>query len=230
MADERIDGHLAALGKLLGMVVHDLRNPGATIGANVSFLQESLRGRLDEDAGEALQDVERALADLMMGLEHVSWIGRSLSGEPPIASDDGLVSEAIRKLRPPPPGQELKISLPSDPLRARGGGRALHKIVQLLVENAAQHARRGVVEIRARADGNTIVVEVADEGVPLGDGFRDSAFTLEGQLDIKGKSEGRYGRVAGLYAAQLLCSAIGATIEADSEHGTSIFRVRLQAA
>ena len=42
-------------GQVLGLLVHDLRNPAATITANVDFLQEV--GLDDTDSVEALQDV-----------------------------------------------------------------------------------------------------------------------------------------------------------------------------
>lgn len=214
-----------ALGKLLGMVVHDLRNPGATIGANVSFVAELADGKLDPDAMEALEDVERALSDMMMGLEHVGWIGRWLADEQPIATDDGFLHDAVAKLRPPPPGLKLEVELPEEPIRVRGGGRALQKVLQLFVENSVQHARRGIVSLRGWQEGDTAIVELLDDGTPLSGEYQEAAFSLEGQLQIKGKAEGRYGRVAALFAAKILCDAIGARIEAGEADGQARFRL-----
>jgi len=73
------------------------------------------------------------------------------------------------------------------------------------------------------------VVELRDRGPALGADLRESAFTLPGQQVLKGRSDGRYGRVAGLFTVGLLARAIGATIEADEEEGAALFRIRLAA-
>ena len=49
------------MGHALGLLVHDLRNPAATITANADFLQEV--GMDDTDSVEALQDVKLAVGD-----------------------------------------------------------------------------------------------------------------------------------------------------------------------
>ena len=61
-----------ALGEALGLLVHDLRNPAATISANVDFLQEV--GLEDTDSREAVQDVKLAVGELRRGLDMIAWI------------------------------------------------------------------------------------------------------------------------------------------------------------
>ncbi len=220
------DDTTATLGKLLGMVVHDLRNPGATIGANVSYVREVLRSHPDEDLKEALQDVERALGDLMLGLEQVAWVGRWLSGEAPTGLQNGDVREALKTLRPPPYELHLEVHFPDEPLLIKGGGKAINRLTQMFVENAVQHARRGRLDVIVRREGEEAVIEILDDGAPLDPEFHRAAFTLEGQLEIKGKAQGRYGRVGGLLAAKVLADAIGASLEAGVRDGRNLFRIR----
>ena len=216
------------LGKLLGLLVHDLRNPGATIGANLSFVAESLRESPDGDLHEALQDVERALGDLMLGLEHIAWIGRWLSDEAPLFPQSGDVVETLRTLRAPPSELSLEIDAPSEPVVVRSGGKGLAKLIQIFVENAVQHARRGVITVRVQQlNGDEAAVDIVDDGAPLDPSLHESAFTLEGQMAIKGRAEGRYGRVAGLLAAKILADAIGATIEPMQVESRACFRIHL---
>ena len=216
------------LGKLLGLLVHDLRNPGATIGANLSFVAESLRDSPDGDIREALQDVERALGDLMLGLEHIGWIGRWLSNEPALIPQPGDVVETLRSLRAPPEELNLEIDAPSEPVLVRAAGKGLAKLVQIFVENAVQHARRGVITVRVRpVNGEQATVDIVDEGMPLDPSLHETAFTLEGQMAIKGRAEGRYGRVAGLLAAKVLAEAIGARIEPTQFDSRACFRIHL---
>jgi signal transduction histidine kinase len=218
----------AELGLLLGMIVHDLRNPAATIGANVSFVKDSLPPS-DTESKEALDDVERALGDLMTGLEQVTWIARWLANQPLVSAADGDIVPALPALRAPPPDLRLVFDLPQAPLKVKGLSAAT-KLVQVFVENAVMHARRGDIRIRAVRGADGVIVEIADGGRALAPELREKAFTLPGQNDLKGRADGRYGRVAGLFAAGLLAKAIGARIEPDDVDGKALWRLVFQAA
>jgi hypothetical protein len=81
--------------------------------------------------------------------------------------------------------------------------------------------------VRAARDRDQIVIELEDEGRPIGNDVRSLAFSLEGQVGLKGRAEGRYGRVAGLFVASILALAAGARIEPAETQGKNLFRVRL---
>lgn len=211
------------LGQLLGMIVHDLRNPAATIGANVSFVKDAIPAA-DRESKEALDDVERALGDLMAGLEQVTWIARWLADLPLVTAADGDIVPALAALRPPPHDLKLVFDLPATPLKVKAVSAAV-KLVQVFVENAVMHARRGEVRVRAMRADEGIVVELVDGGKPLAPELRERAFTLGGQTDLKGRADGRYGRVAGLFAAGLLANAIGARLEPGEIDGKALWRV-----
>ncbi|MEM9194386.1 MAG: ATP-binding protein [Myxococcota bacterium] len=216
------------LGELLGMVVHDLRNPTATVGANVSYVKDVVGDR-DDDLREALEDVEIALSDLMRGLEQLSWIGRWLGDKPATQSSDGDVAVTLRSLKAPSAEIDLVVEAPEESLRAKGGGVGLGKLLMVLLANSVQHARGGKVTVNGRRAGDQIVIDIVDGGAAVAESLREDAFTLEGQDKLKGRADGRYSRVAGLFSARLVADAIGATVEAGGSDGAALFRVSLPA-
>jgi len=215
----------AAMGDLLALVVHDLRNPVATISANVSFVKEVGAGD-DEDVIEALDDVETALGDLMRGLEQVGWVGRWIAGQASMEGAAGdlrsAVEAGVRRTH-----TSLSVTLPSEPIEVGRAGGALARVVELLVRNALANAAPETVHVIVRDGGAEGVVEVRDAGRAIGEELREAAFTLEGQQILKGRADGRYSRVVGLLAVRTLVDSLGASVEADGQDGDAVFRVRV---
>jgi len=217
----------AEIGRLLALIVHDLRNPAASVAANMSFVEDAIDDG-DPDLREALEDVQLALGDLMRGLEHVAWIGRWLSDDPPVQVADGDVVAALRTAAKKNTTLASALDLPEEALEAKGGA-TVPRLVEVLLANARQHARKGPARVTARREDGHVVVDVTDPGAALAEELRPKAFTLAGQKDLKGRVDGRYGRVAGLLAARVLAEALGAELEAGGEDGAAVFRVRLPA-
>ena len=219
MSEEKLR---AAIGDLLALVVHDLRNPVATISANVSFVKEVGAGD-DEDVIEALVDVETALGDLMRGLEQVGWVGRWIAGQNAMEGSAGdlrsAVEAGVRRANAP-----VDVRLPNEPVEVARAGGAMARVVELLVRNALANAAAETVQVIVR-DGPEGVVEIRDAGRAIGEELREEAFTLEGQQILKGRADGRYSRVVGLLAVRTLTDALGARLEADGQDGDAVFRI-----
>jgi signal transduction histidine kinase len=216
------------MGHLLGLLVHDLRNPAATISANVDFLQEV--GLPDDDSVEALADVKLAVGELRRGLDMLAWISRGMTGEVPLEAangDVGVFLERLERARTPVP---VKVEIAREgQLYARGAQVAV-EVVDLLLHNTRAHVADPEATIRVYQDGDRVVIEVEDAGEAIAPELRDVAFTLAGQHALKGRMDGRYGRFVGLFAASVVLAGVGGTIEADGEHGAAIFRVFLRGA
>jgi len=215
---------LAALVKL---VVHDLRNPAATVAANVAYMKDVGPGGAD-DVDEALEDVEAALGQLMVGLEQLAWMGQWLGGQPPLEPGEGDVALALEGFRGSRGAFHIEVDVAERPLPARGGN-VLPKILEVLFLNASQHARRGTIHVGARRLGGEVLVEVRDEGPAIDPEDRAQAFTLAGQQVLKTKANGRYGRVAALFALRVAIEGLGGRIEADGDDGHALFRIALPA-
>ncbi|MFA9470638.1 MAG: hypothetical protein ACERNK_08705, partial [Deltaproteobacteria bacterium] len=84
------------MGNVLGLLVHDLRNPAATITANADFLQEV--GLVDTDAVEALEDVKLAVGELSRGLDMLAWISRWFTGHVPLEAANGDAGMFLERL------------------------------------------------------------------------------------------------------------------------------------
>jgi signal transduction histidine kinase len=164
----------------------------------------------------------------MRGLDQIAWIGRW-------ANDKVVPSPAISNLRAVFESTRRRIkygavefTLPEEGMRVRGG-EAIERLIDLLVANSHQHAPQKLVKVGAVREGDHVAVEIEDEGRPIGPDLRSAAFSLEGQVGLKGRAEARYSRVAGLFVASILAQSSGARLEAIERQGKNVFRVLLTA-
>lgn len=213
------------MGSALGLLVHDLRNPAATITANVDFLQEV--GLVDNDSVEALEDVKLAVGELRRGLDMLAWVSRWLMGQIPLEAangDAGVFLERLERADTPVP-VTIEIER-GDQLYAQGAQVAV-EVVDLLLRNTLANVADPSATVRVYQDADRVVIEVQDAGEAVAPELRDTAFTLEGQQALKGRLDGRYSRFLGLFAAAVVLDGVGGTIEADGESGAAVFRILL---
>ncbi|MDH5490749.1 MAG: hypothetical protein OEY14_02125 [Myxococcales bacterium] len=215
----------AELSKLLGLFVHDLRNPAATLGANIDFLREV--GVEDPDAKEAVDDMVLALEDLKRGLTQLAWIARWIGGQPAVALEPGDLCRLLPPLMGGQPGIEATLDLGGLASAPVPGAPAVAKMVELLLANAKHHLRRGVASVTLRQAEGGLVLEFVDGGVAIAEELRGDVFTLGGQGRVKSRPDGRYGRFAGLLALRVLADAIGARLEATGQDGAATVRIHL---
>jgi K+-sensing histidine kinase KdpD len=216
------------MGGVLGLLVHDLRNPAATITANADFIQEV--GLVDNDSIEALQDVKLAVGELSRGLDMLAWISRWFTGDVPLEAangDAGVFLERLERADTPVP---VTVEIPQgDQLYAQGAQVAV-EVVDLLLHNTLANVPDPSATVRLYQQGGHVVIEVQDAGEAIAPELREMAFTLEGQQALKGRLDGRYSRFVGLFAAAVVLDGVGGSIEADGERGAAIFRVFLRGA
>jgi signal transduction histidine kinase len=221
MATDRLESEL--VGGLLGLIVHDLRNPLSALHSNASFLQTA-RDTTGEDAREALEDVSASCEALGHIIDNVELLSLALRGERRFEQNlftvrdlvaDSLarsrslaVSYGVRVEFTPTADADVKLATSREML-----GRALGN----LIKNGIQHAQDGLpVRVSVRAESSRVVLLVEDGGAPVAGEFQDKAFTAEGQVFTKGQVGARYSRGIGLYAARLAAEASGAEVSAVS--------------
>ncbi|MDB4972089.1 MAG: Chemotaxis protein methyltransferase CheR [Myxococcaceae bacterium] len=221
----------AALEAMINLVVHDLRNPAATLGANLSFVDEVLDDETVDKAEvrDALADAQQALHDLKNGLDQLSWIGRWFNERAPIGTAIESLRSTLERVEARHKYGTLVVEKPLLDRRVRGGD-ALERLVELLIANGLQHAPRAPVTLRTLQEGAELLVEIEDRGRPIPPELSEVAFTLEGQTALKGRAEGRYGRVLGLFSAAILAQALGVQLSVIERESRNVFRIALRAA
>lgn len=216
------------MGEAIGLLVHDLRNPAATITANVDFLQEV--GLDDTDSVEALQDVKLAVRELRRGLDMLAWISRWLTGQVPLEAANGDAGVFVKRLERADTPVPVDIEIAADDQLYAQGAQVAVEVVELLLHNTAANVADPRATVRVRQQGARVVIEVEDAGEAIAPELRAEAFTLAGQKALKGRLDGRYARFVGLFAAAVILDGVGGSIEADGESGAAIFRIYLRGA
>ncbi len=219
MASEQLESDL--VGGLLGLIVHDLRNPLSALHSNASYLQ-SARDIAGPDAREALEDVSASCEALGHIIDNMELMALALRGERRFEQNSftvrELVADAVTRSRSlaasysvrleftPSADADVKLTTSREML-----GRALGN----LIKNGIQHAQDGVaVRISARVEDARVAVLVEDGGAAVAPELQEKAFTAAGQVSAKGLIGARYSRGLGLYAARLAADAAGAQVRA----------------
>lgn len=216
------------MGSLLGLLVHDLRNPSATITANVDFLQEV--GLSDEESTEALDDVKLAVGELRRGLDLLAWISRWLSGQMPLEGANGDVGIFVKRIERETTPVPVTVHVQAgEPLHASGAQVAV-EVLSILLHNTRANLPDGSAEIAVSNEGDWVLIKFQDAGEPIGKDLRQIAFTMAGQGSLKGRADGRYSRFVGLFAAAVALNSVGGSIEASDDAGKATFTIRLRKA
>ena len=208
------------LGAVLRLLVHDVRNPVATVLANLEVLR--MIEPDDPELPEILLDLRRATQELDAGMEALSWLGRHFCGEPAFDGAPGDVVASVTKVLDDADAFSAPVGWDPPPkvLMARGGGRAGH-LVRILVSTAIRYGRSATVTVETV---DTMVrVTVCDPGNGLEDDDRDQMLTLTGQLALKRRSAGRYARYLGIPAVAAAVKSVGGRTEVECSDGEARF-------
>jgi signal transduction histidine kinase len=158
--------------------------------------------------------------------------GRVARREPVNAG--AVVREAAGEAAPLAEGHGLTVDVqPGAPLVVEAPGDELHRLVLNLIQNALVHTPPGTaVDVRARREGDQVVIEVSDEGPGIPVEVRDQIFDrfVRGDGDRGGARSGS-GSGLGLSIVRAVSESLGGTVEVgESEAGGARFTVRIPAA
>ena len=217
MATDRLESDL--VGGLLGLIVHDLRNPLSALHSNASFLQAA-RDTTSEDAKEALEDVVASCEALGHIIDNVELLSLALRGERRFEQNSftvrDLIADSLSRSRSLATSYGVRVEFaPTLDLDVKlvTSREMLGRALGNLIKNGIQHAQDGLpVRVSARAEPTRVVLLVEDGGAAVAGEFQDKAFTAEGQVSAKGQVGARYSRGIGLYAARLAAEASKAEV------------------
>jgi len=223
--------------RFLSIISHELRTPLHAILGFGRVLERGAYGTLNERQLTYLDDLLQAgehmrrLIDDLLDLQRISE-GRDqmhLQAQPlaPLVRDSLRVIRALAAER----GQALVESVPEELPEVVVDARALVQIVTNLVTNAIKYTSSGGrIELRARAAGAQVVVEVEDDGAGIAPEDQSRIFEYFSQVDERVPHRLR-GSGLGLALTRALVERQGGAIALDSKPGRgSIFRFTLPAA
>jgi len=204
------------VGAMLRMIVHDVRNPIATLMANLEVLGSMDPG--DPEVPEILADLRTATRELDDGMRALGWLARRLAGVPTAQPTAGDVVASVRS------AVSVPVDAPTGPLLAKGGGHA-GELAAVLVACATRYGRTAVVRIEDHDEG--VIVSVSDPGTPIEPGDREALFDLRGQLRLKQASRARYACFLGLPAIAAVMDDIGGKTWVDERDGRCLLAFML---
>lgn len=217
-------------------VSHELRTPLTSIKGFISTLLEDDEGMYDDETrGEFLVIIDEEcdrLTRLISDLLNVSRIesGRGLE----LQLSDVELAAAIERSAAAQPDygakHELVVEVPEQVATIRADADKLAQILDNLVGNAVKYSPDGgQVKVVVNDEGDTVRIDVTDEGLGIPGRHRDKIFERFHQVDDDVDHKAISGTGIGLYLVQHLVHGHGGSVWlADSEVGRgSTFSIRL---
>ncbi len=225
-ADQRKDEFLA-------MLAHELRNPLAPISAAAELLKI---GKLDAaQVRHSSAIIGRQVAHITGLVDDLLDVSRVTRGLVTLArapvTVQTIVEDAIEQVRPliELRRQRLKVDLPLEEAVLLGDKARLVQVVVNLLNNSAKFsADQRHIELRAKVDGEELVVLVSDEGIGMEAELTTRAFELFAQGE-RSSDRSLGGLGLGLALVKHLVELHGGTVNCSSPGPGkgSTFEVRL---
>jgi two-component system sensor histidine kinase KdpD len=212
---------------LLRAVSHDLRTPLASIKASVSSLRQTDVHWSPQDEAELLANIEQNADRLDALVGNLLDMGRLQAGslEPFLRATavDEVAPVALRGLDD---ADHLLIVVPDDLPLVRADPGLLERVLANLFSNALRHSPDDLRPmLRAKEDGDRVVLDVVDHGSGVPAGLKERIFEPFARLDARSPGVG-----LGLAVAKGFAEAMGGTIVAvDTPGGGLTVRVTLPA-
>lgn len=213
---------------LVSMLVHDLRNPLSGIVGLLGALREDASGATRADLELALATADR----LREGIEDLLEVrvleeGRvRLDRRPqPVAP---LLEAARRAVEGAAKASQVEVACEVEAeLSACVDAKLIRRAVENVLINAVKHSPRGErVEVAARAEGERVVIAIADRGPGVPDAHKRGLFEKYARLTAPHVSRPGYG--LGLYLVKLAAEAHGGLAWVDDRaDGGALFQLAL---
>lgn len=217
--------------QFLGILGHDLRNPLGSIimGATQLTRSERLDGQEARVAARILNSAQRMsrMVDDLLDLTR-SRLGAGIPVTPRPMDLTPLCHEVISELEGVSPGCRMRFEAQGD-LRGEWDSDRLTQVLSNLVSNALQYGGGGLVSVVAQSHGEEVVLQVHNEGPPIGERAMKTIFEPMVRHQPSTPEGGNAtGLGLGLYIAREVVTAHGGTLEVTSteKEGTT-FTVRI---
>jgi two-component system sensor histidine kinase KdpD len=212
---------------LLRAVSHDLRTPLASIKASVSSLRQTDVSWTPEDEAELLANIEQNADRLDALVGNLLDMSRLQAGSlAPFLRATAIDEVAPVALRGLDDTDQMLIVVPDDLPLVRADPGLLERVLANLFSNALRHSPSDErPSLRAREDGDRVILDVIDHGVGVPADLKERIFEPFARLDERSPGVG-----LGLAVAKGFAEAMGGTIVAvDTPGGGLTVRVSMPA-
>jgi PAS domain S-box-containing protein len=162
-----------AKGDFLAVISHELRTPLNAIMGYTDLLDAGISGELSEKQGQQIGRIRASARHLLQLIEEILSFARMEAGRDELllelVSVTELMHEACSVIEPLATEKELEfitdppepdVTVETDPGKAR-------QVLVNLLSNAVKFTERGSVRLSAHADGEALVIQVADTGMGI---------------------------------------------------------------
>jgi len=176
---------------------HDLREPMRKISAFGQLLQESLKGKLDEDEEENFAFMIDGATRMQQMIDDLLVYSRvSTKAKPPARVDLNAVIDDLKNVelavQVEETGGVINVPEPLPPLHADPS--QIHQLLQNLLGNGLKYCRKGVppvITVRGReVNGNMVRIEVQDNGIGIEEQYCANIFGMFKRLHSREDYEG----------------------------------------
>ena len=196
---------------------HELRSPLTVLRTTVEAMEDELPPEPMEMLVRQVERVDRLVNELN---ELASIESGQVDLELGSVTPAEVVAEVLVDFRPEAErtGVEFRSEVP-DELRCWCDRRGLYRVLSNLVDNAVKYNRpRGWVRLRGRADGDSVILEVADSGEGIPAGELQAVLQRFYRVD-RARTPGRGGLGLGLAIVKHLVQQMGGSLALDSREG-----------
>jgi two-component system, OmpR family, sensor histidine kinase KdpD len=198
---------------LLCALSHDLRSPLTALLCASEALHDGQTDahRSDEFSRMVESEVGRMsrLVGSLLDLTRLEAVRARSGGE--LQSIEEVVGAALRRLEPQLLGRRVTADVAGDTPLVAFDPILIEQVIINLVENVVRHAgTRSPVEVSARGDGRSVLVEVADRGPGVAPGEEERVF--EKHYRTGARTRARPGAGLGLTICRAIVLAHGGTI------------------
>ncbi len=207
---------------LLSSVSHDLRTPLAVISGSADSLRSSARlsdPRDQELANAIAVEAERLSRQVRNLLDMTRLEAGAVELNCGWQSLEELIGSAVLRTEKMLAGHSVKTTLPPDLPLLQLDGVLMEQAFVNLLENAARHTPPGThIEISARVQPQSVIVEVANDGPPLREGDEDRIF----DKFYRPSASPSQGFGLGLTICRAILAAHGGEIRATNRRGGGV--------
>jgi len=229
---EALDANRAK-SDFLAVISHELRTPLNAIMGYTDLLRAEVSGPLNETQSDQLHRIDLSARHLLDLIEEVLTFSRMEMGEEdlelrsidlvPLLREVGERVEPLARNK----GLGLEIELPTSPVIAQTDPPKVRQIITNLLSNAIKFTDTGEISLRARVEGDEIVIDVEDTGIGIEPTELGRLFEPFWQHE-SGTTRRVSGTGLGLSVSQRLADLLGGRISVESEVGAgTIFTLHL---